>query len=108
MYRVLILRLPVAPANIQILLRLQEQRGSGNHREFAPQSIDHIVGAKVARVPEVGGLALAALLEWFQHDEEPALVGRRPSTREPDRRADRGILQYDLHELFHLAAHSLE
>ena len=45
LYRVLILGRPEAPANGQILLRLQEQRGSRNRFKFTPQSIDHIVGA---------------------------------------------------------------
>ena len=94
LYRVLVLRLPVAPANRQVLLRLQEQRGSRNHRKFTPQSIDHIVGAEVARVPEVGRLALAAPIERLQHDEEPPLIGRsslRPRTRPPCRPPDPSV-----------------
>ena len=49
-----------AAADLHILHRLQEKRGSGHAGHARPQPVDHLIGADLA------------LLERFQRDIKPA------------------------------------
>ena len=107
---VLILRPAKPAANRQILRRLQKQRRTRNHRQFAAETVDHVVGADLgAPLPEMFGLALRTLLQRFQHEKESSLVrSARVSTGESHNCVHSRVLHHKLYKLFHLLVHGLE
>ncbi len=94
--RVLILRIRLAAADLQILHRLQEQRRARNVRQLGTQAGDHLVGADLARV------------QRLQDDEHAALVLRAVAAHEGQHVFHRRILLHDADELVGLRLHRLE